>query len=72
MELDPEIVSVAERFFDVIPNKGIKVNVCDGIEFVKNAHLASKKGEFFKTSSIGGRVRKYDFKISRGSECLTY
>lgn len=45
IELDPEIVSVAEKFFGFTVNERVKVEVCDGIEYVKNAYQAGKKGE---------------------------
>jgi len=48
VELDPDVVSVAEKFFEFSPNERIAVEVGDGIEYVKSAHSSGKNGEAMK------------------------
>ncbi len=48
VELDPEIVSVAEKFFDLIVNERITIHVRDGIQHVKDACSSGEKGKVWK------------------------
>ena len=44
VELDSEVVSIAERFFELTPSARFNVNVDDGIKYVNEACSAGKKG----------------------------
>ena len=45
VELDSEVISVAQKYFEFSTNERITVEICDGIEYVKNVHSAGKNGE---------------------------
>ena len=47
VELDPEIVNVAEKHFGLKKDERLVVEVGDGLEFIKNQHV---KGLHFKCS----------------------
>lgn len=44
VELDSEVVSVAKRFFNLSMNDRMKMNIDDGIDYVKKACSSGKKG----------------------------
>ena len=44
VEIDPEMLSVAERWFEFAQGENVKVFIEDGMEFVKQASSAGKKG----------------------------
>ena len=44
VEIDPEMLSVAERWFQFSQGEKIKVFIEDGVKFVKQASITGKKG----------------------------
>ena len=52
VEIDSEMVSVAEKWFGFAQGEKLKVFVEDGVEFVKQASVAGKKGCFFIISTL--------------------
>lgn len=44
VELDSEMVCVAEKWFDFTQGERMRVHVADGVEFVKKCLTAGKKG----------------------------
>lgn len=45
VEIDPEMVVVAEKWFGFSQGERLKVFIEDGVKFVKDCCLAGKKGE---------------------------
>ncbi len=50
VEIDPEMLSIAEKWFQFSQGEKMKVFVDDGVEFIKQASLAEKKGLVCGTS----------------------
>ena len=44
VELDAEVLSIAERFFGMTPNERVHATVDDGIEYVKRVSSAGTQG----------------------------
>ena len=45
IELDPEILNVAEKWFGFVQGEGVRVCVGDGVEAIKQKCAAGEKGE---------------------------
>ena len=44
VELDQEMVSVAEKWFGFTQGERMKVHIADGVEFIRESFNAGKKG----------------------------
>ena len=45
IELDPEILTVAEKWFGFVQGEGVRVCVGDGVEAIRQKCAAGEKGE---------------------------
>ena len=45
IELDPEILTVAEKWFGFVQGEGVRVCVGDGVEAIRQKYTAGEKGE---------------------------
>ena len=45
IELDPEILTVAEKWFGFVQGEGVRVCVGDGVEAIRKKCAAGEKGE---------------------------
>ena len=52
IELDPEILNVAEKWFGFVQGEGVKVCVGDGAEAIRQKCAAGEKGECWFSETI--------------------
>lgn len=49
VDLDPAMAQIAQQFFGLVPDHRLKVDICDGLDFVKNAADQGEAREGYET-----------------------
>lgn len=52
VDLDPAMAQIAQQFFGLVPDHRLRVEICDGLDFVKNAADQGEAREGYETLYI--------------------